>query len=219
MRNFLLKVTESSLASTAYGATMHNSTSVRKPFMWWIVPIWIIVNYLIKYHRCVNLDAIIDIHRQHLENVTTNVVMPSKVHQYSYSFPPPIVFSDNSDETDSDTINPYSNRTNVSLHSSKKSSAEYKASSTEPDSIEHTFNSNFSNKSKKDEIKPDVKVTIYHHQAIHDPLKKYGNGKLWNYYGNGYGLQYGYNLDGKYAREKGLKELTSFLIDLFLTLN
>lgn len=51
--------------------------------------------------------------------------------------------------------------------------------------------------------RPDVSVTIYHHQAVHDPVKNYGNGKPWNFYGNGYGLHYGYDLDGKYSRQKG----------------
>lgn len=51
--------------------------------------------------------------------------------------------------------------------------------------------------------KPDVSVTIYHHQGIHSPIADYGMGKPWNSYGTGYGLHYDYDLDGKYSRQKG----------------
>ncbi|UXI23261.1 hypothetical protein NH340_JMT09204 [Sarcoptes scabiei] len=52
--------------------------------------------------------------------------------------------------------------------------------------------------------KTDVSVTIYHHQAIQDPIYDNGDRKMINSYGNGYGLHYGFDLDGKYAKEKGL---------------
>nr|XP_046917563.1 uncharacterized protein LOC124497918 [Dermatophagoides farinae] len=54
--------------------------------------------------------------------------------------------------------------------------------------------------------KTDVSVTIFHHQAIHDKNKNDNQtNKSINLYGNGYGLHYGYDLDGQYSREKGYK--------------
>ncbi|KAH9391100.1 hypothetical protein TYRP_006694, partial [Tyrophagus putrescentiae] len=50
---------------------------------------------------------------------------------------------------------------------------------------------------------PDVRVTIYHHQGIHDPVEEYGKGGPWNFLGNGYGVHYEHDLDGKYSRQKG----------------
>lgn len=58
--------------------------------------------------------------------------------------------------------------------------------------------------------KTDVSVSVYHHQAIHDPVINYGKGKPWNLLANGYGLNYGFDLDGKYTRNKGNQQKNVF---------
>lgn len=50
--------------------------------------------------------------------------------------------------------------------------------------------------------KTDVSVTIYHHRLFQDPHNE-GKKKIINTYGNGFGLHYGFDLDGNYTREKG----------------
>jgi len=56
---------------------------------------------------------------------------------------------------------------------------------------------------EKPKDKPEVRVTIYHHQGFSDPVSNYGAGKPWNFYGTGYGIHYEHNNDGSYGREKG----------------
>ncbi|XP_053202941.1 uncharacterized protein LOC128387716 [Panonychus citri] len=57
-----------------------------------------------------------------------------------------------------------------------------------------------------------VRVKIYDHRAEHDPNSLYGTGP-WKYKGYGYGIEYQYEPDGSYGREKGYGFMKAFGVD------
>ena len=57
-----------------------------------------------------------------------------------------------------------------------------------------------------------VRVKIYDHRAEHDPNNLYGTGP-WKYKGYGYGIEYQYEPDGSYGREKGYGFMKAFGVD------
>ena len=58
-------------------------------------------------------------------------------------------------------------------------------------------------------IKSQVKVKMYDHRAEHDSKSLYGTGP-WRYLGYGYGIEYQYQPNGQYQREKGYGFLKTF---------
>lgn len=125
--------------------------------------------------------------------------------QYFYQSPKTVtekitIFNNdnNYNNEESTTINSLKENFEKLEHEKMNSLPENYVKLLQPDDSYERYNGN---KNKK---RPDVSVTIYHHQTIHDPINKYGKGKQWNLYGNGYGVHYGYDLDGNYSRQKGL---------------
>lgn len=58
-----------------------------------------------------------------------------------------------------------------------------------------------------------VDVQIYDHRAYHDPIDKYGKGP-WHFFSHGYGLNYQYEPDMSYQRERGYEFEKGFMRDL-----
>ncbi|KAI1299281.1 hypothetical protein HDE_03940 [Halotydeus destructor] len=54
-----------------------------------------------------------------------------------------------------------------------------------------------------------VKVKVYDHRAQHDPAEQYGSGP-WHYLGYGYGIQYEYDPNFAYQRQKGYGFLQAY---------
>ena len=58
-----------------------------------------------------------------------------------------------------------------------------------------------------------VEVKIYDHRAYHDPESKFGHGP-WHYFSHGYGVNYMYEPDLSYQRERGYHFEQGFMRDL-----
>lgn len=58
-----------------------------------------------------------------------------------------------------------------------------------------------------------VDVKIYDHRAYHDPKEEYGRGP-WHYVGHGFGVNYQFQPDMSYQRERGYSYLHGYGRDM-----